>query len=71
MHGLTLPANCLETDQANLRTLVNLLKKSRNLTLNNINVAHDILEILVSNPEEFPILKGLEIEVDSKFAPLL
>ena len=71
MHGLTLPANCLETDKANLRTLVNLLKKSRNLTLNNINVAHDILEILVSNPEEFPILKGLEIEVDSKFAPLL
>ena len=70
MRGLELPADSLENDKANLRTLVNLMKKSRNLKLNRINVTHEVLEILVANTQEFPMLKGLEIEVDASFAEL-
>ena len=46
------------------------MKKSRNLTLNRLNVTNDILEILVSNSEEFPMLKGLEIEIDINYAAM-
>ena len=46
------------------------MKKSRNLTLNRLNVTNDILEILVSNSEEFPMLKGLEIEIDIHYAAM-
>jgi hypothetical protein len=47
------------------------MRKSRNLTLNNIVVTNDVLEILVRNSEEFPGLRGLELEIDRNFAELL
>ena len=71
--GLELPekVRCPDTDRINLRTLVNLVKKARRIRLNNLNVTGDILEIIVKFAEEFPTLKGLEVELDDSHAPLI
>ena len=64
MVGLHLPyaINCKESDRANLRTMVNLLKKSRILKLDRIKTTWPVLHIVNKNEASFPNLRGLRLE---------
>lgn len=73
MAGLTLPVPviCRPTDRKNLATLVNLLKKTKELRLDRLNVTWPILKILSDNEACFPNITGLHIEFDPEFSELI
>jgi hypothetical protein len=64
-------AICPETDHANLRTLVLLLKKSRIVSLARLEFTWPILHVILNNVREFPNIQGLEIECDVIHSDLL
>lgn len=64
-------AVCPETDHANLRTLVMLLKKSRIVCLARMEFTWPILHVILNNVREFPNIQGLEIECDVQQNDLL
>ena len=73
MVGLDLPytIKCKEEDRGNLRTLVNLLKVTRNLELNRMTRTFPIVKILVENPLSFTNLRGLSIEFSHEHKELI
>jgi len=73
MVGLTLPVPviCRQTDRQNLATLVNLLKKTKMLVLDRLNVTWPVLKILSDNEASFPSITGLHIEFDPAYNKLI
>ena len=67
MIGLELPfvINCAQSDRANLRTLVHLLKKTRILKLTHISHTWTILKVIAQHPGKFTNIKGLHIDYDA------
>ena len=68
---LPVPYICRETDRSNLRTLVNLLKKTKVLQLVRLNETWPILKILSDNEAKFPSITGLHIEFDPAYSELI
>ena len=64
MVGLELPfaIQCKESDRANLRTIVALLKKTRVLSLDRIKTTWPILHLLNLQWQHFTNLKGFRLE---------
>ena len=59
-----------QIERANLRTLVNLLKKTSFLWLNRLEVVWPVLHILLENIEEFTNITGLHLEYHPKYHDL-
>lgn len=59
---LPLPYRCPESDRANLRTLVALLKKTKVLSLDRIKTTWPILSLLNRQHLAFPQINGLRLE---------
>lgn len=68
MVGLQLPfmVNCRESDRANLRTIVSLLKKTRILHLDRIKTTWPILHLLNLHWRHFRNIKGLCLEFNEE-----
>ena len=63
MVGLELPfvVKCRESDRANLRTIIHLLKKTRDLRLDTIRRSFVVLRVIGQYPSKFKNIRGLHI----------
>ncbi len=70
LRGLKLIGGTM-TDQANLRTLVVMLKKTNTLRIDRLDVCWPVLKILADNPAEFSNITGLELLYDPKHSEIV
>jgi len=71
MDGLSLDESASDHDKTNLRTLVNLLKKTKTLRVNRLDMVHMVLHILLKNFKHFPNITGLEVEFSDNYSELI
>jgi hypothetical protein len=74
LQGISLEKSDLphtQTDAANLRTLVIMLKKTKVLRIDRLNICWPILRVLINNPQEFPDLVGFHIEYNPQYHDLV
>ena len=68
MIGLELPyvVQCQPSDRLNLKTIVNLLQKTRRLKLEHMSHTWTILKVIGQYPSKFTNIRGLHLEYDEK-----